>query len=314
MILKKPKFWDNKKFNFLSILFLPLSIVLIFNNFLLNFRKNHEKSIISICVGNIYAGGTGKTPLAIEIYKILKKLKIKSVLIKKFYNEHIDEIKLLKNNGNLISSTSRKSSLQEAINKKYDVAILDDGLQDRSIKCNLNIVCFNKDIFIGNGKLIPAGPLREKITSLKKYDLVFLNGLKKNIFKIKSVIKKQKKNIKIFESTYQISNLKKLSKKKRYILFSGIGNPKSFEELMKMYKFKIIKTFEFPDHYNYNKKDISMLNQISKNLKANLLTTEKDYLRIKKIDKKNINFVSLRFKIHEENKLINYLENFYENN
>ena len=73
---------------------------------------------------------------------------------------------------------------------------------------------------------------------------------------------------------------------------------------MKMYKFKIIKTFEFPDHYNYNKKDISMLNQISKNLKANLLTTEKDYLRIKKIDKKNINFVSLRFKIHEENKLI----------
>ena len=84
--------------------------------------------------------------------------------------------------------------------------------------------------------------------------------------------------------------------------------------LMKMYKFKIIKTFEFPDHYNYNKKDISMLNQISKNLKANLLTTEKDYLRIKKIDKKNINFVSLRFKIHEENKLINYLKNFYENN
>ena len=64
-------------------------------------------------------------------------------------------------------------SLKKAIEEKYEVAIFDDGLQDKTISYDLSFVCFNKKNFIGNGRLIPAGPLRERLSSIKKYKNVF---------------------------------------------------------------------------------------------------------------------------------------------
>ena len=73
MIFKKPKFWDYRKPNFISLVLLPFTIILIINNILTNiFLKKNNPKIKSICVGNIYVGGTGKTPFTIKIYQILK--------------------------------------------------------------------------------------------------------------------------------------------------------------------------------------------------------------------------------------------------
>ena len=98
MKFKKPKFWDYKKPNLLSYLFLPFTFPIIINNFLLNSKKkNRDKQIIKkICVGNIYVGGTAKTPLTIKIYQILSKLNFKTATIKKFYKDQIDEQIILK--------------------------------------------------------------------------------------------------------------------------------------------------------------------------------------------------------------------------
>ena len=78
-------------------------------------------------------------------------------------------------------------SLKLAEKKKYEVALLDDGLQQKNINYSLKIVCFNSSEFIGNGYLLPAGPLRENVAELKNYDYVFLNGETKS-----SKIKKNK--------------------------------------------------------------------------------------------------------------------------
>ena len=84
MKLIKPKFWDLKKPNILAYLLKPFTLILIINNFLLSLKKkNKYKGIKSICIGNIYVGGTGKTPSSIKIYKILQKLKYKTVIGKK---------------------------------------------------------------------------------------------------------------------------------------------------------------------------------------------------------------------------------------
>ena len=108
----------------------------------------------------------------------------------------LDEQKLLKLNSNLICKKKRISALKEAKNRNFNLAIFDDGLQDASIKYNLSIVCFNSQIGIGNGLLLPAGPLRENLENLKNYDVVFLNGDKKNQDLI-NVLKKYNNNIEI---------------------------------------------------------------------------------------------------------------------
>ena len=105
MKIKKPLFWDKERLSFLSILLFPFTIFIILSNILKKLQNQHDQSkhIKAICVGNIYVGGTGKTPLAIELYRILKKLRRKTVFIKKFYNESIDEEILLKKNGFLLT-------------------------------------------------------------------------------------------------------------------------------------------------------------------------------------------------------------------
>ena len=114
MLLNKPKFWDYKKSNLLSILLIPFSMIIGISN-LINFLYHKKKlKIKTICVGNIYVGGTGKTPVSIEIYKILKKSKIKSVFIKKKRFSHRDEIKLLSKIGQVISLKSRIKSIEDA--------------------------------------------------------------------------------------------------------------------------------------------------------------------------------------------------------
>ena len=78
MRFKKPKFWDLKKPNIFSYLLFPFTLIVYLNNFFLKFKpRKKNKKIKSICIGNIYLGGTGKTPTTIAIYELLKKLNFK---------------------------------------------------------------------------------------------------------------------------------------------------------------------------------------------------------------------------------------------
>jgi tetraacyldisaccharide 4'-kinase len=309
MKFQKPKFWDYKKPNVLSYLLLPLTFPLIVNNYLINLKKEKiNQKIKKICIGNIYVGGTGKTPLTIKIYKILSQLKFKSATIKKFYKDHIDEQKMLNDNTKLYCLKTRIAGLNEAIKDNTDIAIFDDGLQDRSINYDLKIVCFNSINWIGNGHLIPAGPLREKINSISKYDAVFINGNEINISDLKSTIKKYNKDIKIFESHYNPINADQLSISEKYVIFSSIGNPNNFKETLIKNKFSIIKEIIFPDHYNYTRNDIDRIKLEAKKLNAKILTTEKDYVKINSNDNHDINFLKIELKIKDEEQFINFLK------
>ena len=161
MKLKKPKFWDYKKPSFFTYLLLPFSIILSLIIKIKSKPKFFNSRIKTICVGNIYIGGTGKTSLAIKIKEILAKNNVKVCFIKKFYSDQTDEQKLLSNNGTLFTRLKRISALNEAISKGYEVAIFDDGLQDSSIKYDMEIVCFNILNWIGNGYTLPSGPKRK---------------------------------------------------------------------------------------------------------------------------------------------------------
>ena len=314
MKLKKPKFWDHNKPSLFSYLLLPFTILIKVNNFFNQIKYNQKYlqnyKIKTICIGNIYVGGTGKTPSTIKIGQILKDLGYQTVFIKKRYIASYDEERLLAKYGNIISNPTRVKSLEEA-NKSYDVAVFDDGLQDRSIDYDLKFVCFNSNVFIGNGMLIPSGPLREEISSLKKYDAIFLNGKNDISDDIVMEIKKQNNNIEIFQCTYELVNLNSFNKKDKFIAFAGIGFPSNFYNTLVDNGFNIIKFLEYPDHYIYSNKNIEKIIDIAQNLDAKIITTEKDYSRLEKynsIYKKNIKFIKMNLKVVNENALINFIK------
>ena len=293
MKIYRPLFWDQIKL--ISALLYPLSLITLLINIIKKTKVKRSFKIKSICVGNLYVGGTGKTPLSIKINNILKK-NYKTVFIKKKYSNQMDEQNILKTYGDLICKQSRDNALKIATNKKYDVAILDDGLQDKSINYDIAIACFNSSDGIGNGFLIPSGPLRESIYEIKNYDAIVLNGEKSNK-KFSKYLKKINKNIKVFEGKYIPTNLALFNLKKNFLFFCGLGNPLEFERTLKKYKFKIKEKFIFPDHYNYTSSDIYSIKKLAKQKKLNIITTEKDYLRLNKKNRKNVKFLKIDLKI-----------------
>ena len=306
MKLNKPKFWDNPGISFWTIILYPLSLLFLFTSSIIKLLKIQKKfSIPIICIGNIYVGGTGKTPLAIEIFKIIKSFGKNPGFVKKGYDYLFDEIKMLEKIGKTYSNKNRKEAIKSLISDKYDVAILDDGFQDFSIKKDFSIVCFNSKQLIGNGYIIPSGPLRENFASIKRADCVFINGEKNTQFENK--IQKINKNIKIFYSKYKIKNLDKFRNKK-VVAFAGIGNPSNFFDLLKENNINIKKTNSYPDHHNYSEDDYKYLIEEKKEHDVLLVTTEKDYSRLSEEIKQNFECIEVDLEIENKNEFINLIK------
>ena len=306
MKVYKPKFWDSREFSVWPYFFFPFTLIINLINLLkFKYSKKEKFDIPIILVGNIYLGGTGKTPLCIEIFQILKSLKLNPAFIKKRHGKYADETKLLENIGKVFSNKQRSEAVKSLISNNFKVAIFDDGFQDPSVKNDISIICFNEKQWIGNGFVIPSGPLREKLNALKRCNYVFINGNQNP--KFEKTINKFNPEIKIFYTQYKLTNLDDIINRK-VLAFAGIGSPENFFDLLKNNNIEIIETLKFPDHYNYKKIDITNLNKRAGELDACLVTTEKDYLRLSNEDKKNIKYIKLELLIDKKEEFINELK------
>jgi tetraacyldisaccharide 4'-kinase len=328
MYFIKPKFWDKKNNSFLSILLYPLSF---FYYLICIIRKKttitQKFKIPIICVGNIYIGGTGKTSAAIEIIKILNKSKKVCFLTKGygrkskrdiFLNElNIpnqkaedtgDEALLLNKFGHVYISNNRAEAINTIIKLKYEAIILDDGFQDHQIFKNLNILCFDSKNWVGNNNLIPSGPLREPLTSIKEANFIIVKGEKNQI--IEKEVKTINPNIEIIYAENKIENIETL-KNKNFIAFTGIGNPHSFFNTLLDHNVKIIKQIIYPDHFQFTEKNYKVLSKEAENNKCDLLTTEKDYLRINNNFKEKIYYTKLNTLLIEKESLEEKLKKLF---
>ena len=304
MNFTKPKFWDHSGSSFWSIVLYPFSVLFLFVSLAIKLLKKQKKYHIPIiCVGNIYLGGTGKTPLALEIFKIVKSSGKNPGFIKKGYDYLYDEIQMLKKIGKTYLNKNRTEAIHKLISLGHDVAILDDGFQDFSIKKDFSILCFNSKQLIGNGFLIPSGPLRESLQSIKRAECIVINGTKNSEFENK--IKKINENIKIYYSKYKIKNLNKF-KNKKVIAFAGIGNPSNFFDLLKENNINVKETISYPDHHNYTEVDYSFLIK-KKEQDVLLATTEKDYCRLNEKMKNSFDYIDVELEIDNKNEFINLI-------
>lgn len=306
--LLKPKFWDNKNKIF-SILLLPISALI---QLLLKFKKNisvaKKFNIPIICVGNIYIGGTGKTPLSINIANELKNSFTNVVIIKKFYKNQKDEhILINEKSGSLITNFTRIKALEEAEKKGSKVAILDDGFQDYTIKKDLNILCFNNRQLIGNGFTFPSGPLRESFNSIKSAQIIVINGEENKVFEKK--IYEVSKGIKIYYSKYIPLNIDEFKNKKLFAI-AGIGNPNNFFELLTENGLKVEKSISFPDHYAFNKNELEKIIHYSKKNNLEIVTTEKDYHRVKNFELSDIRYLKIELQILKKNDFFKNISNY----
>ena len=310
MKLFKPKFWKSNK-NFFTVLLIPLSLITwIYIILKKTFIQKVKFNIPVICVGNIFIGGTGKTPLSIHIARKLSENGKNPAIVRKYYKSHKDEHKMIISYYNkLILNLNRSKGIYEALEKGYDAVILDDGFQDYKIKKNLSIICFNSNQLIGNGYLFPSGPLRESLGSLRNANILIINGNRSLDFEQK--ILKIQKDLKIYYSNYKPLNIQEF-KNKKLLVISGIGNPENFFKILKDNQVNIQKKMVYPDHYEFTKNEMLKIIEYAKKNDFQIVMTEKDYYKIKDFSLENIKYLKVKLEIEKEEEFIKNVMKAYD--
>lgn len=251
----------------------------------------------TISIGNVTWGGTGKTPLVIEIVNsFLMKGKNPAVLMRGYGN---DEDKLFKKHFpevSIVCDKNRKRAARSILEKKnIDVFLLDDAFQQWAVHSDVTIVTIDALNPWGNGHRIPAGPLRESLTSLRRADWVIVTNsavVKKD--KLQSIYNRCAQYIdkeKILKAEHKAVSFSRLGKKeeplsleamrgKKVVLFSGIGNPESFEKTIQQCEVVIVEHMIYPDHHVFSNDEIKRICEKAVQYQAQLVTTEKDAMRL----------------------------------
>ncbi len=301
-MFEAPKFWYQKNLSskILSILFFPLSLLWIVISLLKKkLIKKYKSKLKVICIGNLTIGGTGKTPLAIYTYKLLKKAGYKPVFLTRGYTGLLagpievkdshnfkdvgDEALLLNKIGPTIVSNDRSFGAKLIENHKdnFNVIIMDDGLQNFQLEQDIKLLLVDKNLKFGNEFCIPAGPLREPIDQgLIRIDAIVLTGNNNKDADFNNVHNKT-----IFNSKVKTIKSSKI-KNEKLLAFCGLANSNKFYETLKENGFNVTSTKSFPDHYEYKNEDIDKLISEANRQNLKLITTEKDYVKIK--DNKNL--------------------------
>ena len=192
---------------------------------------------------------------------------------------------------------------------KFDIVILDDGFQDYKIKKDLSLICFNSNQLIGNGLVIPSGPLREDLSAVKNAEIVIINGEKNFLFEEK--IRQYNKKISIFYSKYKPIKIERFLKKK-LVAIAGIGCPENFFKLLSEYNLNIVKKKVYPDHYKFNKQEfLDIINDAKKN-DCEVIMTEKDFFKVKEFKVSGINYLEVQTEIENLEKLIEKILKIYD--
>ena len=255
-----------------------------------------------ICVGNLTVGGTGKTPVAVAIADILAARGRKVCFLSRGYGgrtkgplrvsasaaatEVGDEPLLLARQAPVIVAHDRSEGAKLADADGIDTIVMDDGHQNFSLKKDLSFVVVDQANGFGNGRVLPAGPLREPVAQgLRRADAVIIVGDGKAPIPDLPIPVLRARLI-----TPEIPELKGI----RVAAFAGIGNPEKFFAALPRLGVEIADTRAFDDHHVYTQSEVARLKAKAKSLGAQLVTTEKDYVRLTQTEREGITAIPVR--------------------
>ncbi len=296
MPLKSPKFWQKKN-TFLGKVLSPLGGIYAWGlRRKLKKTKPYRSKIPVVCIGNLVMGGVGKTPLAVSVAEYFKMNGMRPVFLTRGYggglsnvlvdlDKHTakdtgDEALLLARIAPTIVDADRARGAKTAEKIGADVIIMDDGFQNPQLVKDLSFAVFDGRYGFGNGKVFPAGPLREPVEDgLQRADAFIVVG--KDKAGIKEWIDKRFMSLPFIGTHIEqdVAKIAQLSGKKVFA-FAGIGYPDKFFDMLRDYGCDVVETQAFSDHYPYTDEDMTDLIARADKLEAVLVTTAKDGVRI----------------------------------
>ncbi|MCE9521119.1 MAG: tetraacyldisaccharide 4'-kinase [Alphaproteobacteria bacterium] len=289
--MRAPDFWYSNPNESVAFVLKPLGWIYGFvGRTRASMTVPFRASVPVICIGNLTAGGTGKTPLALAIGEILKARGLRVAFLSRGYGADVpgamivdasqdsakdvgDEPLMLAQRAMAVVSPDRPAGARLAISRGAQVVVMDDGFQNPGLKKDLSFVVVDAAKGFGNGCLIPAGPLRERIEDgLARAQGVIAMGEGHIALPVDTALLRATL-VPMAEDAARL-------KGQRVLAFAGIGDPKKFFATLEACGADVVSSKAFADHYAYSEEDLGDLKEAAQRHDAIPVTTEKDFLRL----------------------------------
>lgn len=285
-------------------------------------------SVPVICLGNLTAGGTGKTPLCIALVPILREMGFVPHFLTRGYGGSIsgplrvdpynhtcdqvgDEPLLLAESAPTWVSPDRVKGANAATGAGATIIIMDDGYQNPSLIKDISFVVVDRVRGFGNGQVIPAGPLREFVrTGLQRADAVIYTG-DASVTPPQSQSCIKEFDLRAFHSRLVVDDLTPADADKAptpIVAFAGIGQPQKFFDALTEKGYSIAEAVPYPDHHNYSRSDLDWLHKLADEREAMLVTTSKDFVRLDSNSQANVSFLPVEATFEDEPSLRAFLK------
>lgn len=284
-------------------------------------HKPYKPAVPVICVGNLVAGGSGKTPVALSLSRMIKDISIAAnpyflsrgyggsktgpVIVdpEKHSSRDVgDEALLLARDSETVIAQNRARGAKMAEEHGADIIIMDDGMQNPTIAKTVNITVINGAYGFGNGKTIPAGPLREKLEKgFHRSDAFVLIGADET-----GVLDILPEGKPVFAAGLEPDASHMPDKNKSYTAFCGIAHPQRFMDTLATHGYDIKNWHPYPDHYQFTDRDLDQIASAG----MPLITTEKDYVRLPTnfTEQNEIYVLPVAIKWDNQDAIVNFLK------
>ena len=308
--MKAPLFWNDK--NIRSSLLIPASWLYRLAGWCrAHIVRPYRSRLPVICVGNITSGGTGKTPVTAYLAQLAKAQGLSPVILSRGYGGTIttptfvdperhdarqcgDEPLLLSQSAPVLIARDRGEGARfiEA-QSRFDIIIMDDGMQNPGLCKDYIITVFDGKIGIQNGRIFPAGPLRTSLAQGRaQADIIFINGADETDL----LADLGDQSVVTFQLKAQDA-IPAIKKTTPVFAFAGIGRPERFFETLAEDGYYLAQTKAFGDHHHYHQDDITALVEGARALSALLITTQKDWVRLPPAIQKHIAYLPVSLHI-----------------
>ncbi|MFN7226415.1 MAG: tetraacyldisaccharide 4'-kinase [Holosporales bacterium] len=327
MALNAPPFWRHD--NAIARLLTPFATLYAWASSIKQ-KKSFPRQINKpvLCVGNLVAGGAGKTPTCLALVDIFNKMGKKAHFLSRGYGGTLreptvvnrsahtaqdvgDEALLLATKAPTIVAADKAAGAALA-SDDADLVILDDGFQNLGLVKTLSLVVVDGNYGIGNGRVMPAGPLREPLDrAMRRADALLFIGDDASALE---AILHLRYNLPTFFADLVLEKPANIFFNRPVVAFAGIGRPEKFFTSLEKTGITPVETISFGDHHHYTTRDKQKLERIATMHGAALVTTEKDYVRLPVDFRKLVNPLPAHLVWRNPEAIENFLQRLFNAN